>query len=389
MKIIRTSTVGLSLNIFCKGLFNELTKEGYEVVALSSPDKDLKEVEEREGIRTIGVKMCRRISPLKDLKSLFKLIKVFRKEKPDMVHSITPKAGLLSMIAAKLAGVPVRLHTFTGLVFPTSKGIKRKLLLTTDRITCLCATHIMAEGKGVKSDLINNRVTRKNISVLGYGNIRGIDLNYYDRTPGVMQKACEIRKQVIGDAQFSKDTETSPFVFVFVGRLAADKGIDNLISAFSRLENEGRNVRLIMAGDFEPADPLKAETIDYIHSSQNVLFTGAWVDDVRPYLAAADALVFPSRREGFPNVVIEAGAMGLPSIVTDINGSNEIITDGLNGIIVPVDDTSALTEAIRRFVDNKEDCSKMAMASRKSVAERFEQTFVRTNLKNYYNSILS
>lgn len=388
MKIIRTSTIGLSLNIFCKGLFKELTDDGYQIVALSSPDSDLQEVEHREKVRTIGVKMHRKVAPLQDLKSLIKLIKVFRKEKPEMVHSITPKAGLLSMMAAKIAGVPVRLHTFTGLVFPSAKGLKRKILKTTDRITCLCATHVMAEGQGVKTDLVKNRITNKEISVLGFGNLRGIDLNYYDKTLEVTQKAAQIRKKLIEGLEIS-NKDSTPFIFIFIGRIAADKGIDNLIASFSELVKEGKKVKLILVGDFEDADPLKPETLAFIRNSKEILLSDGWVEDVRPYLAASDALVFPSRREGFPNVVIEAGAMGLPSIVTDINGSREIIFDGENGVIVPPDSPDDLLSAMRQFTDNREVVAKLAARARKMISDRFEVSFVRNNLKSYYRNILS
>lgn len=201
MKIIRTSTVPMSLNTFCKGFLKELQEqEGYEVVAVSSPDAELEEIASREGVKTYGVRMERHISPLKDLKSLWRLIKVFRKEKPDMVHSITPKAGLLSMMAAWICRVPVRLHTFTGLVFPTTTGLKQKILIFTDRLTCACATHISPEGEGVKNDLINYKITKKPLKVLGYGNVRGIDLSHYNPDiPEVREEADKIRKAVVGD----------------------------------------------------------------------------------------------------------------------------------------------------------------------------------------------
>lgn len=389
MKIIRTSTIGLSLNVFCKGLFKELSEEGYEMIALSSPDNDLKEVQQREGIKTIAVEMNRRISPFKDLKSLYRLIKVFQKEKPVMVHSITPKAGLLSMIAAKVTKVPVRLHTFTGLLFPTSCGFRRKLLLTTDKITCFCASHIMAESQGVKADLINNSVSDKEISILGYGNLRGIDMNHYDRTPEVIEKADEIKQELLGNHDISGTAGSQPFIFIFCGRFAKDKGIEYLIDSFSELVNAGRDLKLIMVGDFDSDDPLTPEVIDYIKNSKNILWSGGWVNDVRPYFAASDALVFPSKREGCPNVVIEAGAMGLPSVVTDINGSREIITDSLNGKIVPPNDSKSLTKAMRYLIENKDETSKMALSARKIIAERYEQKFVRNNLKNYYKKILN
>lgn len=375
IKLIRTSTVPGSINTFCRGLLRELQEqEGYEVVALSSPGEQLDEIASREGVKTIAVPMERHISPLKDLKSLFRLIKVFRKEKPAMVHSITPKAGLLSMIAAWICRVPVRLHTFTGLVFPTAGGLTQKILILTDRITCACATHIVPEGEGVKNDLLNYRITKKPLKVLGYGNIRGIDLRHFDRTPEVMTRAAQIRKDDI-------------LTFLFVGRLVGDKGINELIAAFTRLNTEIPATRLLLVGTKEQdLDPLKPETLQEIETNPAIEAVGRQ-NDVRPWLAASDIFVFPSYREGFPNVVIEAGAMGLPSIVTDINGSREIISEGQNGTIIPPRDPEALYQAMRRLAQNPNLTAKMSEVSRSKVANRFEQGFVRDCLKKYYREI--
>ena len=374
-KIIRTSTVPMSLNTFYKGFFKELENEGYKVVAVASPEKELDEIHDREGVKIIPVEMERHIYPFKDMKSLWKLIKVFKKEKPDMVHSITPKAGLLSMIAAWVTRVPVRLHTFTGLVFPTAIGLTQKILILTDKLTCACATHIVPEGEGVKNDLINYKITKKPLKVLGYGNIKGIDLKYFNpELPEVKGKAGEIIKDGV-------------FTFVFVGRLVGDKGINELVKAFSRLNKEYPQTRLILVGPREAnLDPLKPETIQEIESNTAIEETGVQ-KDVRPWLAASDALVFPSYREGFPNVVIEAGAMGLPSIVTDINGSREIIIDGENGLIIPSKDEDSLFKAMKEMIDKSHNRSLMASKSRELVASRYEQSFVRQCLKDYYKEI--
>lgn len=376
-KIIRTSTIGLSLNLFCRGLLKELSGK-YEVAALSSPDTDLDEVASREGIRVIPVKMERRISPIKDLYSLFRLYRIFRKEKPDMVHSMTPKAGLLSMIAAYMARVPYRVHSFTGLIFPTATGIKRKILMFTDKITCACSNHILAEGEGVRDDLKSAGITAKDINILGYGNLRGIDLNYYS-CEKVETEAAEVRRSL----QLAPETH----VFVFVGRITHDKGIDELITAFKALIDEGLDVRLILAGEEETEDPLLPENSLFITQSPHILKTG-WIKDVRPYYASADTLVFPSHREGFPNVVLEAGAMELPSIVTDINGSREIISPDVNGIIIPPSDTERLTSAMRDRLRDGKNGREMGKRARQLVAERYEQGFVRKKLKDFYELIL-
>lgn len=375
MKLIRTSTVAASLNSFCRGLLSELKEEGYDVVAVSSPGAELEEVEQREGVRTVGVPMERRISPLRDLRSLWRLIGVFRRERPQIVHSITPKAGLLSMMAAWICRVPVRLHTFTGLVFPTSEGLTKKILIFTDRLTCAFATHIVPEGEGVRSDLINYKITRKPLKVLGHGNIRGIDLEFYNPAlKEVGEEAARIRREGV-------------FTFVFVGRLVRDKGINELVAAFARLHAERPDTRLLLVGRFESEiDPLLPETIEEIGRNPAIEAVGV-KHDVRPWLAASDALVFPSYREGFPNVVIEAGAMNLPSIVTDINGAREIIIDGRNGVIIPPRDADSLFLAMKRFVDTPSDLAVMAAEARPLVASRYEQSFVRSCLKSYYREI--
>ena len=373
-KIIRTSTVATSLNTFCRGTLRDLSRL-YDVVAVSTPDHELQEIAQREGIRVIGVPMSRPIAPLRDLVSLWRLIRVFRRERPTMVHSITPKAGLLSMIAAWICRVPVRLHTFTGLVFPTATGLKKRILILTDRITCACATHIVPEGEGVKADLINYNITRKPLQVLGYGNIRGIDLAHYRRSPEVMEKALTLRKPNL-------------FTFVFIGRVVRDKGIDELVEAFSLLHSEHPQTRLILVGRAEDnLDPVSPNTRRTIASHPAIEAVGNQ-SDVRPWLAASDALVFPSYREGFPNVVIEAGALDLPSIVTDINGSREIIVHGQNGIIVPPRNAQALLQAMTQFVQNPQATQAMALKARQMIASRFEKSFVQKCLFDYYKQIL-
>lgn len=357
----------MSLNIFCNGLLKELQEEGYDVVALSNPDADLQELGEREGVRTIGVAMERRVSLLKDLLSLIKLVSVMKKERPHMVHSMTPKAGLLCMMAAKMVNVPVRVHTFTGLVWPTATGLMRKILMTTDKITCACATHIIPEGEGVKQDL-QRCITQKPMKVLGYGNVKGIDLNYWARKNSFVKR--------------------DSLTFIFVGRIVREKGINELVSAFVRLNKEYPDMRLLLVGPYEEnLDPVLPETKRIIDECEAIEAVGAQ-KDVRPFYEQSDVLVFPSYREGFPNVVIEAGAMELPSIVTDINGSREIIEIGKNGMIVPPRDEQALFDAMKWMVEHPQERKCMAANARPMVVSRYEQGFVRQCLKDYYKEIL-
>lgn len=372
-KLIRAVTASQSIGFF-EPIVPDLQAKGYEVVSVSSPGPEVQHLREM-GVKCIEVSMERHISLSKDIVSLWKLIKVFRKEKPDIVHSMTPKAGMLCMLTAWICRVPVRIHTFTGLVWPTASGLKRKILMVTDWLTCACATHVIPEGEGVKTDLLSHGITHKPLKVLGYGNVRGIDLEHYARTEEVMRKADKIRVKDV-------------FTFMFVGRIVRDKGINELVAAFKRLQTRVPKTRLILVGEYEDSlDPITPEARKEIDDNPCILAVGKQ-KDVRPWLAASDALVFPSYREGFPNVVIEAGAMGLPSIVTDINGSREIIQDGVNGLIVPSKNEDALLKEMERLVEDAALASYLASHARRLVASRYEQGYVKQCLLDFYRQII-
>lgn len=372
-KIIRVTTVSIS-TCFYIGLVPDLQKRGCEIVAISSPGPELKELAEM-GVKCIAVPMERHISISRDIKALIQLIKVFKQEKPDMVHSMTPKAGLLCMMAARISGVPRRVHTFTGLVWPTATGLKRKVLMITDWITCSCATHIIPEGKGVMKDL-QNHITKKPMKVLGYGNVKGVDMVKFSRRPEVEQLAADLRN--------------NQFTFLFVGRIVGDKGINELVEAFLNLMKSYKNIRLVLVGRLEDdLDPLSELTINRIRYTPEIEYVGLKMgDELLAYYAASDCFVFPSYREGFPNTVLEAGAMGLPSIVTDINGNREIIENGKNGVIIPSKDSDALFKAMEKMLVNTSETAEMAKNARPMIESRFEQGFVKQCLLDFYDEIM-
>lgn len=372
-KIIRAVTVSMSVGFF-KPMVEDLQQRGYEVVSVSSSGPELAELHDM-GVKTIEVEMERRMSPLKDLKSLWQLIKVFKKERPYMVHSMTPKAGLLCMMAAWLIRVPRRVHTFTGLVWPTATGIGRRILMFTDWLTCAFATHIIPESEGVKHDL-QQHITKKPMKVLGYGNVRGVDMERFSKRAEVMAEAEKIRK-------------ADKFTFLFVGRIARDKGIEELVAAFHRLQLEYTNVRLVLVGWNENAiDPVKSETWELIETLPSIEYLGEkFGDELLGCYAASDCYVFPSYREGFPNTVMEAGAMELPCIVTDINGSREIIVHDENGVIIPAKDEDVLYEAMKVMFLDADKRSRYSANARKMIEGRFEQGFVKKCLLEFYEEI--
>lgn len=372
-KIVRSVTVPQSIGFF-EEVIMRMKEDGYETVVVSSPGKEMDAFRERHpNEKTIEVPMERHISLIRDLKSLWEMIKVLLKEKPYMIHSMTPKAGLLSMIAGWMTGVPVRVHTFTGLVWPTEIGLKRKILMATDWVTCACATYVIPEGQGVLEDLKNHGVCKKPMKVLGYGNVMGVDMERFNPA-----RFAEVKK------------DEDMFRYVFVGRIVGDKGINELVEAFVRLNKEYPDTKLTLVGNYEAnLDPVKPETLKLIEDNPCIDACGPrYGDDLLIEYMRSHCFVMPSYREGFPNTVMEAGAMGLPSVVTDINGSREIIINGENGLIVPSRDTDALYEAMKLMLLDTSAREKMSANARSLIDSRFEKSFVQRCLTEFYDEIL-
>lgn len=385
-KLIRITTADISLNSLIKGQLRFLNQY-FDVVALSNDTGKLKAVGDREGVRVIEVPMHREISLKSDILCLWKLYGIFKKEKPDIIHANTPKGSLLAMVAGWLAGVKHRLYTVTGLRYQGASGLLRIILMNMERISCFFATKVIPEGNGVKKALLHDHITGKPLEVILNGNINGIDVEYFDPSIYTIDqrtvKYTGSRDQIRQDLGFSdKD-----FVFIFIGRIVKDKGMNELATCLRRLAPLYSHVKLLLVGRFESKlDPLKEGNEGFYQSSPKVKYIG-YQPDVRPFLFASDALVFPSYREGFPNVVLQAGAMGLPSIVTNINGCNEIIVDGCNGKIIPSKDERALHEMMAYFIENKNEVKKMADNARSMIIQRYEQKTVWKAILDMYQHL--
>ena len=367
-KLIRVTTADISLDLLLKGQLRYLN-DYFEVVGVAADTGVLEKVAEREGIRTVAIPMHREISLRSDWQCLWHLVRLFRKERPDIVHANTPKGSLLSMIAAKIAKVPHRIYLVTGLRYQGATGPFRWMLKTMERISCFCATKVIPEGNGVKAILQNDHITRKPMTLVHNGNINGIDTAYFSPEQVSAQHA-------------------DIFTFIFIGRIVGDKGMNELAEAIQRLHSDGMVFKVILVGNFETElDPLQGDNDTFLRTAKEVEFVG-YQQDVRPYLAQADALVFPSYREGFPNVVLQAGSMGLASIVTNISGCNEIIKDGLNGRIIQPRNTQALYHTMRYFIEHPAEVRRMAGNARSMVQERFEQKDVWRCLLEVYQQLI-
>ncbi|WP_281986090.1 glycosyltransferase family 4 protein [Aquimarina aggregata] len=380
-KIIRVTTIPKSLGGLLKGQLKFMSQH-YTIIGVSGEGEGrLDRVAEEENVEVIAVEMTRKITPIQDLKAVLELYKVFKKEKPDIVHSHTPKAGTLSMFAARLAGVPNRLHTIAGLPLLEAKGSKRILLDVVEKLTYWCATMIYPNSFGLKDIILENKYTSsKKLKVIANGSSNGIDTSHFDPDLYSNEDKLALRKELKINAEDK--------VIIYVGRLVKDKGINELVSAFKRICETRNDVKLLLVGIFEnDLDPLLPETEKEIKTNSNIIFAG-WQTDVRPYFAISDILGFPSYREGFPNVVMQAGAMGIASVVTDINGCNEIVSNKDNGIIVPVKNEEILFESLYKLVENDNMRNDIASRSRASITDRYKNQYVWEELLKEYDSLI-
>jgi glycosyltransferase involved in cell wall biosynthesis len=366
--LIRITTVPLSLDKLLEGQLRFMNAF-YNVIAVSSEKDYLERIGKREDVETFHIEMTRKITPIHDLISVVKMYFFLKKTKPFIVHTHTPKAGIVGMLAAKLARVPIRLHTVAGLPLMETTGTKRKVLDWVEKQTYSCATKVYPNSKALR-DIINqnNYCSSDKLHVIANGSTNGIDTTHFDASLFSEEETSYLKKKL--------GILPTDFVFIFVGRIVADKGINELLAAFSQLNKEVNKVKLLLVGPLEQdLNPLSFETITQIDNNSNVISVG-YQNDVRQYFAISNCLVFPSYREGFPNVVMQAGAMNLPSIVTNINGCNEIIIDNQNGLLIPVKDGNAVLQAIKKIHSDSDLCKKLQQNARQLIVSRYEQHVV-------------
>lgn len=272
--------------------------------------------------------------------------------------------------------MPIRIHTFTGLIFPSRTGLLKKILIFCDKIICWAATDLYPEGEGVKRDLISFKITNKPLNIIAYGNVNGIDTSYFSPENFTEEDALHLKDKL--------SIKYDDFVFLFVGRITREKGINELVQAFEEICLNSNNIKLLLVGPEEyENDLLEEHVLNLINTNTNIVKVGFQLD-VRPYFCISDCLVLPSYREGFPNVLLQAGAMGLPCIVTDVNGSNEIIKNDVNGTIVSVKDKSALYEAMQKMLNDIAFRSMLSAKSRGIIVSRYEQSYLCRSLLQEY-----
>lgn len=376
-KFLIITTIPLSLGFF-KGQIQVL-KQAFEVELVSSTGDLLDIICEAEKVKGYPINMKREISFFKDIKSLIKLINLFLKVKPTIIHGSTPKAGLLSMLAGWLVKVPNRIYYIHGLRYQGATGFKMKILKNMERLSCFFATNIFVVSRGVKTTLIADNITKKEVSLIGNGSVNGINVDFFSPN----NKAVPNLKQ-----QYNLKSEN--FVFGFVGRLVKDKGITELVQAFLKVNAKYPKTKLLIIGDFDAGlNPIDTKVKNEIYTNLNILNVG-FQNDIRPFLKMMDVFVFPSYREGFGVSLMEAAAMGIPAIASDIIGCNEIIVNELNGLLVPSKNPLDLIAAMERFIEDPLLLNKTAAIARKHVTELYEQHKVwEQTLVSYKNVTVS
>ena len=376
VKLVICTTVPETILYILKGQPKYLNQY-FEVIVITSKSDKNKFISENEGVKVYEVYLKRNINLIFDIIVLIQMFFLLVKIKPTIIHSYTPKAGLISMLSSWLIMVPVRIHTFTGLIFPTQKGIKKSILILMDRLICYCSTKIIPEGLGVKNDLISYGISKRNLNIIGNGNISGVDTSFFTDKEIKFEYAINYLNI---DNEFLKNK----FVFSFIGRLNVDKGLNELFEAFITLP---QNTCLLIAGELDKeGNTISPELYRKLKNNKRIICLG-FVEDIRLVLKLTNVLVLPSYREGFPNVLLQSLSMSVPAIATNINGCNEIIIDNHNGWLVDPKNFSELSKKMI-FTEsiNKEYFEKIKLNARESIIQRFEQSKYRELLlKEYLN----
>jgi glycosyltransferase involved in cell wall biosynthesis len=365
------STVKINIRSFFKGQFAYLQERGFSFTVISNePTRDGMELP--EDTNYISIPITRSITPITDLKSIFKLVRIFRREKFDLVQYTTPKGAILGSIAAFIAKIPIRLYLMWGIYYVGQNGVKRELFKFLDSMACRLSTHITFDGFGIRKFAIEEQLcTEENSSVVGRGGDNGIDLSIFDP---------EKWKEEGNGIRESLGIPSNGVVIGTVMRMVGDKGINELVTAFDKIAANNDNVYLLLVGPEEEKDPPRPETLEKMKNNPKIKAVGLQTN-VLPFYAAMDIFALPTYREGFSAVTLEAQAMELPVVTTDAIGAGETILDNETGFVVPVRKVDELSFALSKLVIIKYLRTKIGQAGRKYIQENFEQ-------KNFWKAIL-
>jgi glycosyltransferase involved in cell wall biosynthesis len=381
-KLIRITTVPMALRYLLPGQMQFMAANGFEVLMISAAGKELADVIKQEQCRHIIVPMTRKVTPFQDLRCLFALIRIFRKEKPDIVHTHTPKAGLLGMLAAKFCSVKVRIHTVAGLPLMVETGFKYRLLKFIERLTYSAANQVWPNSNSLMKFITEKKLCKPGkLHIISKGSTNGININRFNAAALDEKIMAEIKEQV----NFSNENK----YLLCIGRLVKDKGIVELVHVFTQLQKDNDDLKLILVGEYETTlDPLPADTLHEIDMNPSIIHI-SWTDHVEYYMQLAGLFVFPSHREGFPNVLLQAGAMGLPIICSHITGNIDIVTNNETGLIFESGNEQQMLKLLQYALAHPQHMQTMAEKLKHEIRENYRQENIWQNMLEAYKSLVN
>jgi glycosyltransferase involved in cell wall biosynthesis len=377
-RVAHVTTVDLSLRYLLLNQLQRIQSEGYEVFGISADGPDVP-VLEAAGIRHFAVPMTRRITPIADLRCLWALVRIMRRERFDVVHTHTPKAGLLGQLAARIAGVPIVANTLHGFYFhDDTKPWLRRFYIWMERVAAKCSDTILSQNREDMATAVVERIASpEQLKWLG----NGIDLRRFDRR--------RLPDSSLEDARREIGIDSSAPVIGFVGRLVEEKGILELLQAAASVIDVIPNAQLLIIGPFDEVKPdaLRPDVAERYGVAANCHFVGMR-DDMPELYALMDVLVLPSYREGFPRAPMEAAAMGVPTMVTDIRGCRETVDSGENGLLFPVGDADTLAQLLIALLGDDERRARMGETGRRIAEDRFDEQKVFDRVLSEYERLL-
>ncbi|MGO9571511.1 MAG: glycosyltransferase family 4 protein [Desulfomonilaceae bacterium] len=371
LTLVQVTTVPITLYMFFSGQIAFLSRRGFEFIGVSSPGAELDEFSRTEGVPVHAVPMTRGISPAADLISLIRLWRLFRRIQPDIVHGSTAKAGLLSMVAATLAGVPIRVYTLHGLMIEIREGVARKLLKGMEWIACHCAGQVLAVSRSVADTVVSEGLCPSHkIKILANGSANGVDAEKKYNPKRIDEADRNLYRQEL-------NLGSGAIVIGYVGRLVRDKGIVELASAWTRLRNQSEDTYLLMIGPPESHNPVPPDVLNGLRQDLRVRMIDFVPKEEMPhYYAIMDMVVLPTYREGLPTVVLEASAMGLPVVASEVTGCVDAVLDGVTGTLVAPRDIESLTTAVHTYLENPELRQTHGRAGRERMLREFKPVLI-------------
>lgn len=378
---MRITAASLALKISVRGQMKYMSSHGFDVTMVSSPGPEVDEVIAAEGCPHIAVNISRKITPVGDLISIYNLYRVFKKHKPDVIHSENLKANLLGMIAGWLAGVPVRIQTMAGLVSPNVLSLKGKLIRMAEITSFRFATDVWPNSNSSLQYMVNTGMIRPGKArVIGGGSSNGVDLQKYNRA-AIHETRLEEFRKLIG-------YKAGERVLLFAGRMVKDKGIQELVAVFQRLQKQFPSIKLVLLGPLEEElDPLNDVTKESIRNNKSIVHIN-WTDEVEYYFALAELFVFPSHREGFPNVLMQAGAMRVPVVCSDIVGNIDIVDDQESGLWHQAKNEEDLYKKLLFALDNPGIMRQMADALYQKMTGSYDRFVLYAKYRDAYIELI-